>query len=81
MSDVKIVILKYQIDTFFIGRITELDEEPSILVENCYKIVDGKLELYPKYSAQRDLFLTSDDILTILDVAPDVLDLYAKTIT
>ena len=81
MSDVKIVILKYEVDTFFIGKITELDEEPSILVENCYKIVDGKLELYPKYSAQRDWFLTSDDILTILDVAPDVLDLYAKTVT
>jgi hypothetical protein len=106
---------------YLIGRVTELDEEPSILVENCYEIVecaeyganaedlkerankiegkhlqislklidenDGKdwwaleyiiLKPYPKFSAQRDLFLTSDSIFTILDPEPGVLDLYRK---
>ena len=106
---------------YLIGRVTELDEEPSILVENCYEIVecaeyganaedlkarankiegkhlqmslklidenDGKdwwaleyiiLKPYPKFSSQRDLFLTSDSIFTILDPEPGVLDLYSK---
>lgn len=99
---------------------TELDEEPSFLVESCYEVVDcaeygedlQKIETrayslegnhlkvdarkidegdkdwyvyeyailrpYPKYSAQRDLFLTSDAIFTILDPEPGVLDLYRK---
>ena len=105
---------------YLIGRVTELDEEPSILVENCYEIVEcaeygtnpkdiekrahalegthlkvsarkideGEkdyyvyeyviLKPYPKFSAQRDLFLTSDSIFTILDPEPGVLDLYSK---
>jgi hypothetical protein len=101
--------------------VTELDEEPSILIENCCEIVecaeygadpedlksrankiegkylqtslklidenDGKdwwvleyiiLSSYPKFSAQRDLFLTSEAIFTILDPEPGVLDLYRK---
>lgn len=116
----KILLLK-QREMYLIGRVTELDEEPSILVENCYEIVecaeygadpedlksrankiegkylqtslnlidenDGKdwwaleyiiLKPYPKFSAQRDLFLTSDSIFTILDPEPGVLDLYSK---
>jgi hypothetical protein len=100
--------------------VTELDEEPSILIENCCEIVEcaeygadpedikkrahsleGKhlkvsarkidegekdyyvyeyiiLSSYPKFSAQRDLFLTSEAIFTILDPEPGVLDLYQK---
>jgi len=100
--------------------VTELDEEPSILVEKCYEIVEcaeygtdaeeiekrahalegthltisakkideGEkdyyvyeyiiLKPYPKFSTQRDLFLTSDAIFTILDPEPGVLDLYRK---
>lgn len=101
---------------------TELDEEPSILVEGCYEIVEcaeygsdpedlerrayslegnhlkvsarkidegatekdwyvyeyAILTPYPKFAAQRDLFLTSDAIFTILDPEPGVLDLYRK---
>jgi hypothetical protein len=110
-----------QRDLYLIGKVTELDEEPSILIENCYEIVEcseygqnpellqeratslegrhyctsarkidegeGRdwyvyeyviLKRYPKFSSQRDLFLTSDTIFTILDAGPEVLDLYAK---
>lgn len=108
---------------YLIGKVTELDEEPSILIENCHEIIecaewgedpedlvkratslegnhckisarkveDGAvdkkdwytyeyfiLKPYPKFSAQRDLFLTSDSIFTILDPEPGVLDLYRK---
>ena len=59
-----------------IGEVTELDEEPSLLIETCYEIVDGELIPFPKYSAQRDMFLTSDMILTILDPSPKVLETY-----
>lgn len=101
---------------------TELDEEPSILIENCHEIIEcaeygaepenlekraysleGRhlktsarkidegatdkdwfvyeyiiLRQYPKFASQRDLFLTSDSIFTILDPEPGVLDLYRK---
>lgn len=115
----KIVLLKHR-DQYLIGKVTELDEEPAILVEGCYEIVDcaeygddlqeleskahilegthlkvdarkvdkgekdwyvyeyAILRPYPKYSAQRDLFLTSEAIFTILDPEPGVLDLYRK---
>lgn len=36
------------------------------------------LRQYPKFASQRDLFLTSDSIFTILDPEPGVLDLYRK---
>lgn len=117
---IKIIFLKNS-DSYLIGRVTELDEEPSILIENCYKIVEcaeyGEnpddlkaraislegnhlkiaakkidestnkewyvyeyiiLEKFPKYSSQRDLFLTSDSILTILDPEQAVQALYEK---
>ena len=65
---VKILLMKHgTLNEYLIGKVTELDEEPSILVEGCYKIVDGKLEIYPRYSSQRDLFLTSDAVFTIVD--------------
>ena len=60
------------------GKVTELDEEPCILVEGCVKIVDGKLEEFPKYSKQRDLFLTSDSVLTIVDPSTEILGEYQK---
>ena len=60
------------------GKVTELDEEPSILIEGCMKIVDGKLEVFPKYSNQRDLFLTSDSVLTIVDPSTEILGEYQK---
>lgn len=103
---------------------TDLDEEPSILVEDCYEIVECSeygsnpedlekrarslegihlkvcakkidegasekdwyvyeyiiLTPYPKYSSQRDLFLTTDTIFTIMDPEPGVLDLYQKVV-
>jgi hypothetical protein len=116
---IKLLLLKNQ-DKYLIGRVTELDEEPSILIENCCEIVEcaeygsdpedikkrahslegthlkvsarkideGEkdyyvyeyiiLRPYPKFSAQRDLFLTSETIFTILDPEPGVLDLYQK---
>lgn len=119
VPQIKLLSLK-QREMYLIGRVTELDEEPSILVENCYEIVEcaeygtnpediekrahslegthlkvsarkideGEkdyyvyeyviLKPYPKFSAQRDLFLTSDAIFTILDPEPGVLDLYSK---
>ena len=60
------------------GKVTELDEEPSILIEGCVKIEDGKLEPFPKYSKQRDLVLTSDSVLTIVDPSTEILGEYQK---
>ena len=74
-TPIKLVLLKDRPE-YLIGLVTELDEEPSLLIEGCYEIVDGELVPFPKYSAQRDMFLTSETILTILDPSPEVLKKY-----
>ena len=74
---IKLVLLKERPE-YLIGKVTELDEEPSLLIETCYEIVDVELIPFPKYSAQRDIFLTSETILTILDPSPEVLEKYKQ---
>ena len=76
-TPIKLVLLKDRPE-YLIGMVTELDEEPSLLIETCYEIVDGDLIPFPKYSAQRDMFLTSETILTILDPSPEVLAKYKQ---
>ncbi len=120
---IKLILLKNR-DEYLIGSVTELDEEPSLLVEKCFKIVECAeygddpedlqkrayslenshlkilekkidqghedkdwyvyeyviLQPYPKYSSQRDLFLTSDSVFTIIDPDQSMLDFYQKTI-
>jgi hypothetical protein len=76
---VKVILLRNgSLTDYLIGKVTELDEEPSVLIEECYRIVDGKLEVYPLYSAQRDLFLTSESIFTIVDPSKEMLGEYQK---
>ena len=77
MDNVKILLLKNgTLTDYLIGRVTELDEEPSVFVERCYSIRDDDMEPYPRYSKQRDLFLTSDSIFTIVEPNKAVLELY-----
>ena len=61
MENLKVVLLKNgNLEDYLIGKVQELDEEPSLFIEDAFRIVNDQLEVYPKYSAQRDLFLTSD---------------------
>ena len=56
---------------------TELDEEPSILIEACYEIIsDEEIVPFPSFTGQRDVFLTSDVIMSILDPSPNLVELY-----
>ena len=73
---VKLILLQ-QRSEYLIGRITELDEEPSLLIENCYEVTDEETIIpFPRFSAQRDVFLTSENVLSILDPAPKLLETY-----
>tara|TARA_B100000131_G_scaffold198657_1_gene190829 strand:+ start:1575 stop:1724 length:150 start_codon:yes stop_codon:yes gene_type:complete len=45
-------------------------------MEGCYEVTDDGLVEFPKYSSQRDMFLTSDVVLSILDPSPEVAKLY-----
>jgi len=76
-TPIKLILLKDRPE-YLIGMVTELDEEPSLLIETCYEIVDGDLVPFPKYSAQRDIFLTSETILSILEPSPEVLEKYKQ---
>ena len=78
-SNLKILLLKNgNLSDYLIGKVTQLDEEPSVLVEGCYRVVDGVQEEYPKYSSQRDLFLTSESLFTIVDPSDTIADEYKK---
>jgi hypothetical protein len=73
----KVVLLKNgNLDDYLIGNVEELDEEPSLFIENCHRIKDGELSPYPLYSGQRDLFLTSESVFTIVDPSQDIAKKY-----
>jgi len=62
------------------GAVTELDEEPSYLISDCMMITDGKYEKYPYYTDQRDIFLTSDVVLTIVEPSEETVTNYKKAL-
>ena len=73
------LILLQQRNEYLIGTVTELDEEPSLLIENCYEVLgDEEIVPFPKYSSQRDIFLTSESVMSILDPSKKLLDIYSK---
>ena len=62
------------------GAVTELEEEPSYLISDCMMITDGKYEKYPYYTDQRDIFLTSDVVLTIVEPSEETVTNYKKAL-
>jgi hypothetical protein len=75
-SVVRLILLR-QRSEYLIAKITELDEEPIYLLERCYEVSEeGELIPFPKHSSQRDIFLTSDVVLTILEPSQTLLDKY-----
>ena len=75
---VKLILLQ-QLNEYLLGKVTELDEEPSLLIEKCYEVTgEDTLTPFPKYSSQRDIFLTSDNVLSILDPSTKLLEIYNK---
>tara|TARA_B100000927_G_scaffold291194_1_gene292304 strand:- start:762 stop:998 length:237 start_codon:yes stop_codon:yes gene_type:complete len=78
MTPLKIILLKDH--THLIGAVTELDEEPSYLISDCMKIDDGNYIKYPLYTDQRDIFLTSDVVLTIVEPSEETLTNYKKAL-
>ncbi len=78
MNPLKIVVLKDH--SHLMGELIELDEEPSYLIQQCFKIDDGEFKTYPLYTDQRDIFLTSDVILTIVDPSEETTTNYKKAL-
>ena len=75
-SVVRLILLR-QRSEYLLAKVTELDEEPIYLLERCYEVSEeGELIPFPKHSSQRDIFLTSDVVLTIIEPSQKLLDLY-----
>ena len=71
-TNLKILLMTNRSE-YLIGQVTELDEEPSILIEKCFSITpEGTLEPFPAFASQRDLFLTSESVLTIVDPSDEI---------
>ena len=78
MNPLKVVILKDQ--THLMGEVIELDEEPMYLIQSCYKLTDDDIVKFPLYTDQRDIFLTSDVIFTIVDPSEETITRYKKNL-
>ena len=71
-TNLKILLMTNRSE-YLIGQVTELDEEPSILIEKCFSITpEGTLKPFPAFASQRDLFLTSESVLTIVDPSDEI---------
>ncbi len=79
MAPIKLVILRDSL-SYLMGEVTELDEEPSYLIAGCMKIDGDKVSAFPEHTDQRDVFLTSDVILTIVDPSKDAITNYKKAL-
>ncbi len=78
-QELRLILLKDR-PQYLLGKITELDEEPSILIEKCFEVVgDEEIIPFPKYTDQRDLFLTSEQIFTILEPSSKLVEIYNNT--
>ena len=42
---------------YLMGEVTELDEEPSYLITNCYQVTGETFEKYPLYSDKKRFVL------------------------
>ena len=79
-QQLKVILLK-QRSEYLLGKVTELDEEPSLLIENCYSIHRNEngvvgLHQFPEFSSQRDMFLTSETVMSILEPSDEVSQIY-----
>jgi hypothetical protein len=78
----KLLLLKNDPSTYLLGKLTELDEEPSLLIEDCFRVSpDGELSEFPLHTDQRDVFLTSDLIFTILDPSAALVGKYKSMVS
>lgn len=66
-------VIQFQNGDHIIADVEELEEEPSCYLKNCYLIVDGQLEQWPKYSSEREALIYSERILTISEPHPDII--------
>ena len=79
-SNLKILLMTNRSE-HLIGQVSELDEEPAILVEICFSISpEGVLSPFPPFASQRDLFLTSESIFTIVEPSATMMELYESTV-
>ena len=79
MAPIKLVILRNNL-SYLMGEVTELDEEPSYLVTGCMRLEGDKFTSFPSHTDQRECFLTSYVILTIVDPSKEAITNYKKAL-
>lgn len=70
-SDVAVFYLRSGI--YLIGNYQELDIEPKIFLSNCYEIIDGEMQKFPKYTNDNSCLLNTDLVITIGDPSDQIL--------
>ena len=74
--------LLVDVDNVLISEVVEVDAElgdPNCRLVNPYRFLgEGKFEPWPKATNQRELMIRSEDILTIADPTPEVVEEYLK---
>ena len=78
----KLIILTHHPQTYLLGKVTEMDEEPSLLLEDCFSITpEGELQEYPLHTDQRFVFLTSEQCMSILDPSGVIVTKYNNAVS
>ena len=77
----KLIILKHHPQTYLLGKVQEMEEEPSILLEDCFQVDrDSELLPYPLHTDQRYVFLNTTDVMSILDPTQVIVKKYKKLV-
>jgi hypothetical protein len=79
-KDIKCLLV--DIDNVLISEVVEVDSpigDPNCKLINPYRFFgEGKYERWPKATNQKELMIRSEDILTIADPTPEIVEEYLK---
>lgn len=75
---IKLVLLKD--GTYLIADVEERETMPDCVLINPKRVDETNLENWPKHTDQKQIFLRSDDILTIVSPKDSLKALYKETV-
>lgn len=84
MSNVRLV---YTNNNLLIGKLTILDKEPSVLLEDCYLInynlntLNCQFVTFPLFSDERYVIINSSNVFTIVEPSSKVIKEYYKILS
>jgi hypothetical protein len=76
----QIKLIVFKDGTYVIADVEERETNPDCVLINPKRIVDGKLFNWPEYTNQKQIYLRSEDILTLVEPKEEYVKIYRETI-